>query len=139
MMTHGTTLTRNAVGALIAASLVSVLLIDHALHDLLPGSDRASTRGATGNNAEYMPNLAQVDLKLFGISAVTTDNQSYSIGDTVYSFSIQSISMVFTLALAMEELGADKVFERIGSEPTDRYVADRLDYNLFSPRSVGLQ
>jgi glutaminase len=33
---------------------------------------------------------------------------------------MQSISKVFTLALAMQELGADKVFDRIGSEPTGR-------------------
>jgi glutaminase len=61
-----------------------------------------------------------VDSKLFGISVVSTDNQNYSVGDTSYAFSIQSISKVFTLALAMEELGADKVFERIGCEPTGR-------------------
>ncbi|MCU0247154.1 MAG: glutaminase A [Bryobacter sp.] len=37
-----------------------------------------------------------------------------------YAFSIQSISKVFTLALAMEELGAEEVFKKIGSEPTGR-------------------
>jgi glutaminase len=37
-----------------------------------------------------------------------------------YAFSIQSISKVYTLALAMEELGPDKVFAKIGSEPTGR-------------------
>src|SRR5947199_9811669 len=36
------------------------------------------------------------------------------------SFSIQSISKVYTLALAMQELGADEVFKKIGSEPTGR-------------------
>ena len=74
----------------------------------------------SGKNADYIPYLAQVDSKLFGISAVSTDNQSYSVGDTTYAFSMQSISKVFTLALAMEELGPDKVFERIGCEPTGR-------------------
>jgi glutaminase len=74
----------------------------------------------TGKNADYIPYLAQVDSKLFGISVVSTDNQSYSVGDTKYAFSIQSISKVFTLALAMAEIGPDKVFERIGSEPTGR-------------------
>jgi len=73
-----------------------------------------------GKNADYIPYLAQVDSKLFGVSVVTTDNQSYSVGDTAYAFSIQSISKVFTLALAMKEIGAAKVFERIGSEPTGR-------------------
>jgi len=73
-----------------------------------------------GKNADYIPYLAQVDSKLFGIAAVTTDNQVFELGDVKYSFSIQSISKVYTLALAMEELGHDKVFQRIGSEPTGR-------------------
>ena len=74
----------------------------------------------TGKNADYIPFLAQVDSKLFGVSVITTDNQAFNLGDVNYSFSIQSISKVFTLALAMEELGPDKVFQRIGSEPTGR-------------------
>src|SRR6476620_1125669 len=74
----------------------------------------------SGKNADYIPYLAQVDSKLFGVSVITTDNQSYSVGDTTYAFSLQSISKVFTLALAMKEIGAAKVFERIGSEPTGR-------------------
>src|SRR5215468_8058509 len=45
-----------------------------------------------GKNADYIPYPAQVDSKLFGISAVTTDNQSYSVGDTDYAFSLQSIA-----------------------------------------------
>src|SRR5258708_17207998 len=73
-----------------------------------------------GKNADYIPYLAQVDPKLFGIAIVTTDNQVVNVGDVNYAFSIQSISKVFTLALAMEELGYDKVFQRIGSEPTRR-------------------
>lgn len=74
----------------------------------------------SGKNADYIPYLAQVDSKMFGIAVVTTDNQVISIGEVKYSFSIQSISKVFTLALAMEELGADTVFQKIGSEPTGR-------------------
>ncbi|MFZ1030940.1 MAG: glutaminase A [Candidatus Acidiferrales bacterium] len=74
----------------------------------------------SGKNADYIPYLAQVDSKLFGVAVVTTDNQVLELGDVKYSFSIQSISKVYTLALAMEELGQDKVFQRIGSEPTGR-------------------
>jgi glutaminase len=57
---------------------------------------------------------------MFGVAVVSTDNQVFSIGEINYAFSIQSISKVYTLALAMEELGADRVFDRIGSEPTGR-------------------
>jgi glutaminase len=78
-------------------------------------------RGDTsGKNADYIPYLAQVNSKLFGIAVVTTDNQIYTVGDISYSFSIQSISKVFTLAMAIEQLGADTVFDRIGNEPTGR-------------------
>ena len=73
-----------------------------------------------GKNADYIPYLAQVDSKLFGIALVTTDNQTISMGDIKYAFSIQSISKVFSQALAMEELGPDKVFEKVGNEPTGR-------------------
>jgi glutaminase len=73
-----------------------------------------------GKNADYIPYLAQVDSKLFGIAIVTTDNQVLTMGDIGYSFSIQSISKVFSQALAMEELGPDKVFEKVGNEPTGR-------------------
>jgi glutaminase len=74
----------------------------------------------SGKNADYIPALAKVDSKLFGIAVVTTDKQSYTIGDVTAPFSIQSISKVFSLALAMEEAGAEKVFEKIGSEATGR-------------------
>jgi glutaminase len=73
-----------------------------------------------GKNADYIPYLAQVDSKLFGIAIVTTDNQMLSMGDIKYAFSIQSISKVFSQALAMEELGPDKVLDKVGNEPTGR-------------------
>jgi glutaminase len=73
-----------------------------------------------GKNADYIPYLAQVDSKLFGVAIVTTDNQVLTMGDINYSFSIQSISKVFSQALAMEEHGPQKVFEKVGSEPTGR-------------------
>jgi glutaminase len=74
----------------------------------------------SGKNADYIPYLAKVDSKLFGIAVVTTDNQAVTMGDVTYSFSIQSISKVYSLALAMEEQGPEKVLEKIGSEPTGR-------------------
>jgi glutaminase len=73
-----------------------------------------------GKNADYIPILAKVDPNLFGIAVISTDNQEHLKGDTQYAFSIQSIAKVFTLALAMNELGPDAVFEKIGSEATGR-------------------
>ena len=74
----------------------------------------------SGKNADYIPYLAQVPSKLYGIAIVTTDGRIYKMGDVNYSFSIQSISKVFTLALAMQELGSEAVFQKVGGEPTGR-------------------
>jgi len=74
----------------------------------------------SGKNADYIPFLAKVPSNLFGIVGITTDGRTFTVGDIDYAFSIQSISKVFTLALAMEELGADEVFKKIGCEPTGR-------------------
>ncbi len=73
-----------------------------------------------GKNADYIPELAKVDSKLFGIAVITTDGKMITAGDVNTPFSIQSISKVFSLALAMNELGPEKVFDKIGSEPTGR-------------------
>lgn len=73
-----------------------------------------------GKNADYIPELAKVDSNLYGIAIVTADGQVVTAGDVDKPFSIQSISKVFSLALAMEELGPAKVFEKVGSEPTGR-------------------
>jgi glutaminase len=74
----------------------------------------------SGKNADYIPALAQVDSKLYGIAIITTDGRVYKIGDVNTSFSIQSISKVFTLALAMQEKGSEEVFKKVGGEPTGR-------------------
>ena len=44
-----------------------------------------------GKNADYIPYLAKVDSKLFGIAIVSVDNQVVTTGDIKYASSIQSI------------------------------------------------
>ncbi len=71
-----------------------------------------------GKNADYIPALAKVDPKLFGIALVTVDGKTFRKGDVASPFSIQSISKVFTLASVMETAGADAVLEKIGVDAT---------------------
>ena len=58
-----------------------------------------------GKNADYIPALAKVDSKIYGIALVTTDGKVYTVGDVKSEVSIQSISKVFTMAKVMEESG----------------------------------
>jgi len=71
-----------------------------------------------GKNADYIPALAKVDPKLFGIALVTADGAVYEVGSARSSFSIQSISKVFTLARAIEMLGAESIVKRVGVKAT---------------------
>jgi glutaminase len=73
---------------------------------------------AEGKNADYIPALAKVDPQLFGIALVTVDGAVYEIGSSRHEFSIQSVSKIFTLARAIELLGADVVEKRIGVNAT---------------------
>lgn len=71
-----------------------------------------------GKNADYIPYLAKVDSSLCSMSIVTTDGDVISIGDDTFRFAIESISKICTLALALEEKGADAVMRKIGNSPT---------------------
>jgi len=71
-----------------------------------------------GANASYIPALAQVPSALFGLAVVTADGQIFEMGDTQYAFAIESISKVFSMALVMEELGAEVLHSKVGADPT---------------------
>jgi glutaminase len=104
----------------IAQNKSPVAPTEQAYNDIVKQAYGNFKGDTSGKNADYIPALAKVDSKLYGIAIVTTDGRVYKIGDVDQAFSIQSISKVFTLALAMEELGADEVFKKVGSEPTGR-------------------
>ncbi len=66
-----------------------------------------------GKLADYIPALAKVDPKQFGIAVRTIDGlESYS-GKAYQPFSIQSISKVFTLTLALQTVG-NKIWTKVG-------------------------
>jgi glutaminase len=73
--------------------------------------------GQGGTVASYIPALARVPAQQFGIALRTCQGEEAAAGDAATSFSIQSISKLFTLTLAMRHLG-DALWERIGREPS---------------------
>ncbi len=72
---------------------------------------------ARGRVADYIAPLAGVDPKHFGIAVATAGGDIHVAGDADLPFSIQSISKVFTLTLALGRVG-DKLWERVGREPS---------------------
>ncbi len=71
----------------------------------------------SGKVANYIPALARVDIKKFGAAILTLNGESASFGDAHESFSIQSISKVFSLTLVLNQIG-DKLWERVHHEPS---------------------
>lgn len=70
-----------------------------------------------GRVASYIPALASVDPRKFGIAVATCGGETVVAGDADEAFSIQSVSKVFTLSLALEKTGAG-LWKRVGREPS---------------------
>lgn len=70
-----------------------------------------------GQVADYIPSLASVSSNRFGITIIDHAGQSYSAGDADVPFSVQSISKVFTLTMALGSIG-DALWNRVGREPS---------------------
>lgn len=79
--------------------------------------DRIGPEIGQGRVADYIPALARIDPKKIGIAVATLDGEMHTAGDAHEPFSIQSVSKVFTLALALGKVGSD-LWQRVGREPS---------------------
>ena len=89
-----------------------------------------------GKQADYIPALAQVDPDQFGVYLNILGGEHYSLGAYDTKFSIQSISKVFSLAIALSILGKD-LWTRIGKEPSGSAFNSlvQLEYESGKPRN----
>ncbi|GLS30697.1 L-glutaminase [Mesorhizobium albiziae] len=88
--------------------------LEKALADI---AAEMAARTDRGNVATYIPQLGKIDPQKFGIAVATNDGSVLVAGDADEAFSIQSISKVFTLTLALGEVG-DALWKRVGREPS---------------------
>jgi glutaminase len=70
-----------------------------------------------GKVASYIPELARVAPQQFGMAVVTIGGEVHTVGDARTRFSIQSISKLFTLVMALQ-LEGEHVWTRVGREPS---------------------
>lgn len=80
-----------------------------------------------GEVASYIPELKNVDENSFALSIVTTSGDIYNFGEKEKIFSVQSISKVFTLIMALKDNTIEEVFSKVGTEPT------RYEFNSLIP------
>lgn len=86
-------------------------LLDDAIEFALPYT-------AQGKTASYIPELSNVDPKQLGVAVVNLKGESWHSGDSHSSFTMQSISKVAALMLAIMDRGEQYVFSKVGMEPT---------------------
>jgi glutaminase len=86
--------------------------------------------------ADYIPALANVDVDKLGMAVTTVDGLRLSAGDAHEPFSLQSITKVFTLTLALELAGAE-LWKRVGREPSGTPFNSlvQLEYERGIPRN----
>jgi glutaminase len=89
-----------------------------------------------GEVATYIPELARVDASHFGLAVIDTQGNAAVGGDADTPFSIQSISKVFTLTLALGKIG-DRLWQRVGREPSGSPFNSvvQLEYERGKPRN----
>lgn len=89
-----------------------------------------------GEVSAYIPELANVSQKAFGMHLKTNAGETFEIGDAATPFSIQSISKVFSLSLALS-LAGEKIWERVGVEPSGSRFNSlvQLEYEKGIPRN----
>lgn len=89
----------------------------------------------SGQVADYIPQLGQVDPKHFGLCLHTNDGHTYSEGDADVPFSIQSISKVFVLSMILPRVrqSFDRVHVEPSGDPFNSLV--QLEYESGVPRN----
>jgi len=80
-------------------------------------ADEMRARPDRGEVATYIPELARADPQAFGIAVIDAQGQLAAAGDSETPFSVQSITKVFTLTLALGKIG-DRLWRRVGREPS---------------------
>ncbi len=71
-----------------------------------------------GTVASYIPELDKAKKDALGIYIIDNEGNEYFSGDYETKFTIQSISKVVALMLAILDNGEDYVFSKVGMEPT---------------------
>jgi len=98
--------------------------IDRRIRQSIVKSEKAIGKGEV---ASYIPELLNVEPDTFALSITSTTGDTYSYGEVDKEFSIQSISKILDLLVALNDNTIEEVYAKVGSEPT------RYEFNSLVP------
>jgi glutaminase len=92
----------------------AVLQLQGTIDEIVEEMRQRTDRGTVAN---YIPELARADAGAFGMAVANSEGMVAAGGNSDQPFSIQSISKVFTLTMALGKVG-DRLWQRVGREPS---------------------
>ena len=97
-------------------------ITEKVLLDILERNRPFATQGKV---ADYIPELGKMNADAIALSVVDTNGNVISVGDVSKKFTIQSISKIVALMIAVQEKGEAIVFENMG------YYGSEKPFNHF--------
>lgn len=99
---------------------------------------KAAKKITKGHVATYIPELGKVDPNQLGICVLPVEGEKICLGDYDKRFTIQSVSKIIMLIMALEICGIDRVTEIVGAEPSGEAFnslveLDREDSRPYNP------
>lgn len=104
--------------------------MDLRLNEILDGNRHFIKDGKLPT---YIPELSKADINSLGIFISNLDGNEYMAGDYMQPFTIQSISKVVTLLMALQDQGKDRIFQRVGMEPTGDAFNSMMKLEMIQP------
>ena len=108
---------------------MTMISVDMLLENAYALGKAAIPNGAV---ATYIPELGKADKEDLGIDICLRNGKHYSIGKTDTRFTVQSISKVVSLAMAIERVGFHEVFSKVGMEPSGEAFNSFVELDLNS-------
>ena len=106
---------KRLIDVLIKVDLYGGIKLEEIIKSMLENS-RQHTIG--GNVASYIPELMKSDPSKLGLTLISCEGKRVSAGDCNVKFTIQSVSKPLVLMLALMKYGEERVFSKVGTEPT---------------------
>lgn len=106
-------------------------LLDQPLLERLVAESRFICK--EGKVADYIPELSTVSGDKLGMTWHPLWGDEQSAGDCDQLFTLQSISKIFSLLLALEDRGEGHVFSKVGMEPTGESFNSMVKLELIKP------
>lgn len=114
---------------------LAMVSTQHArIQAVLDGAVERSRRNTEGAPADYIPELARVDLERASAAVICTDGAVLTAGDAdSHRFTFQSSAKLLLLAALLEERGPTEVFGIVGSEPSGQDFASLARLETHGP------